>query len=107
MPRSFCAYLVIWLRTNQTASVTCAVLDSASAAPEPPGYQCRITKSTEGPAIDSTTWFQVPASPPATMPSGQLPGVVSTAPILTVGSTAFMAWANCLTFSAYAAGLLS
>jgi len=43
------------------------------------------------PAIDSTTWFHGPASPPAVMPSGHSPGVVSTAPTLMVGSTAFIA----------------
>ena len=36
------------------------------AAVPPPGYQCRSTKSIDGPATESTTWFHVPASPAAT-----------------------------------------
>ena len=41
------------------------------------------------------------------MLSGQLPGVVSTAPILTFGSTAFIAAAYATTSFAYCVGLLS
>ena len=66
-----------------------------------------VTKSIFGPAMVSTIWFQVPASPAATMPSGQFAGVVSTAPTLMVGSTAFIASEYATTWSAYPAGLLS
>ena len=59
------------------------------------GYQCTITKSIAGPAMESTALFQSALSPLATTPSGQLPGSVSTAPILIVGSTAFIALTSC------------
>jgi hypothetical protein len=41
--------------------------------------------------MERTTWFQLPASPSPTIASGQPAGVVSTAPTLMVGSTAFIA----------------
>lgn len=58
---------------------------------EPPAYQWTVTKSMTSVTWDSTVWFQSPGSPSPVMPSGQLPGAVRTAPILTVGSTAFIA----------------
>ncbi len=88
-------------------SGTWSVLASAWSVLDPPGYQCTITKSTYGPAIDSTVWFQFAASPAATIASGQFAGVVSIAPILMVGSAAFIAWANATVSRAYPAGLLS
>lgn len=50
-----------------------------------------MAKSIAPATADSTVWFQSAESPAPTMPSGQSPGVVSTAPILIVGSTAFIA----------------
>src|SRR5437660_3380994 len=80
---------------------------STSAAVVLAGYQWRSTKSIFEPAMLSTVWFQVPASPLPTRPSGQLAGIVSTAPTLMLGSTAFMASEYATTPLAYAAGLLS
>src|SRR3954451_13699565 len=88
------------------ASGSCFVLASDAAA-LPPGYQCTSTKSIFEPAMLSTVLFHGPGSPPAVMPSGQLPGMVRTAPILTVGSTAFIASENATTPLAYAVALLS
>ncbi|PSK62485.1 hypothetical protein B0E53_05617 [Micromonospora sp. MH33] len=78
--------------------------DSAAV---PPGYQCTSTKSIFGPARESTVWFQGPGSAPAVSPSGQLAGMVSTAPTLMLGSTAFMASAYSTTRRAYWVALLS
>jgi hypothetical protein len=46
-------------------------------------------------------------SPGPTMPSGQFPDMVRTAPTLMSGSTAFMACEYATTFAAYSFGLLS
>ena len=73
------------------ASPTCVYLVRMSAAVVLAGYQWTSTKSILGPAIESTAWFQEPVSPPPSTPSGQLAGIVITAPTLIVGSTAFMA----------------
>ena len=59
------------------------------------------------PAMPSTVLFQLPLSPSATSASGQLAGVVRTAPTLIDGSTAFMARAYATTSFAYVVGLLS
>lgn len=72
-----------------------------------PGYQCTVKKSISGATTGMTVWFQPAESPAATTPSGQLPGMVSTAPTLIVGSTAFIARTNSSVVRAYAAGLLS
>jgi hypothetical protein len=78
-------------RSWASSPVNWEVVPSAWAASEPPGYQCTITKSAL-PAISGiTVWFQSALSPSAITPSGQLPGIVSTAPTFTVGSTAFIA----------------
>jgi len=45
--------------------------------------------------MDITVWFQSWVSPGPTMPSGHAPGVLSTAPTLMLGSTAFMADTYC------------
>ncbi len=66
---------------------------SRSAVVVPPGYQWTMTKSIELAAMESTVLFQSALSPGAFSVSGQPPGVVSTAPIFTVGSTAFIAFA--------------
>ncbi len=60
-----------------------------------PGYQWKTTKSARGARTGSTVWFQSALDPGPTMPSGQKPGVVTTTPILMVGSTAFIAVMNC------------
>ena len=57
------------------------------------GYQCTMTKSITEPHCASTLLFQS-----GDWPSGQLPGAVNTAPILIVGSMAFIAAANSATF---------
>jgi hypothetical protein len=56
--------------------------------------------------IDRTVWFQSIVSPVPTTPSGQKPGVVSTAQTLIFGSTAFMAERNWRKLAAYVSGLL-
>lgn len=100
------AYRAICSRASWIMSSTCDVRASDSAA-LPPGYQCRSTKSMSAPAMLSTVRFQVPWSPAPTRPSGQLPGVVSTAPTSIDGSTAFIARAKATTPRAYAVALLS
>ena len=72
-----CAGQVRWRRRPGPVLASASARGGAARVP----VQDRRSRSC-GPAMDSTTWFQVPASPPPTMPSGQLPGVVSTAPIL-------------------------
>src|SRR5690242_14775038 len=100
------AYWSISWRSCASSPPSCEGAVSAPATPELPGYQCTITKSIAGPAADSTVLFQSALSPEPTTPSGQFPGSVSTAPILIVGSTAFIALAYAMTFWAYVAGLL-
>src|SRR4051794_17244771 len=101
------AYVAICWRSTYMASTIWSDLVSDSAAALPPGYQCTSTKSIFDPAIDSTVWFQEPGSPPAVMASGQLAGMVSTAPTLIVGSTAFIASEKATTPFAYVVALLS
>src|SRR3954466_6530380 len=100
------AYWLISWRSCESSPGSCAGALSAASAPVPLGYQWTMTKSTELPAMDSTVRFQSALSPSATAPSGQLPGRVSTAPTLTVGSTAFIAVEYWTTLFAYVVGLL-
>src|SRR5579884_1556118 len=81
--------------------------ESRPASLSPPGpcaYQCATTKSTEEQAIGNTVSFQGCGEEALVCPSGQLPGAVSTSPVLMVGSTAFMAWLKATTLLAYVAG---
>src|SRR5215472_5393707 len=100
------AYLSISVRSWDSSPVSWGGSPRAVAAPVPLGYQCTMAKSIAEPAIESTVRFQSAESPLASTPSGQLPGSVSTAPILMVGSTAFIAEAYCRTWLAYVVGLL-
>src|SRR5579859_1551310 len=100
------AYWLISLCSWESSPVSWSGELSMTAAFAPPGYQCTMTKSMADPAMESTVLFQSALSPLATAPSGQLPGVVSTAPILMVGSTAFIAEAYRSTLFAYVVGLL-
>src|SRR5437899_889670 len=96
------AYLAISWRSWPSSPVSWAGI----AAPALFGYQCTMAKSTAEPAMERTVRFQSAVSPLFSTPSGQLPGRVSTAPILIVGSTAFIADAYCRTLLAYVVGLL-
>lgn len=87
------AYLLISERAAEMAPAILAGLFRRAAVLEPPGYQWMITKSTALPAMESTVLFGSASSPEAFTPSGQEPGVLSTAPIFTFGSTAFIAFA--------------
>src|SRR5258708_5566172 len=58
------------------------------------GYQWTMTKSMFWPQAVSTFWFQFGVTP-----SGQLPGVVKTAPTFIVGSLAFIAATKAFTLA--------
>src|SRR3954447_3974882 len=64
------------------------------------GYQCTSAKPIWLPSADSTVWFHGCGLPAEVMPSGQLPGAVSTTPTTMVGSTAFIALMYALAFCA-------
>src|SRR5262249_40184609 len=101
------AYRAISLRSMYTASATWRGFVRMSAGLLRGGYQWTSAKSIFDPAMDRTVWFHVPASPLPTSPSGQFAGIVSTAPTLMDGSTAFMASEYATTPFAYPAGVLS